>query len=45
MEQVYLSDAYGRLLLTGAMCDGWIRLEDSDDQKRGPNITTTGGNR
>ena len=45
MAQVYLSDAYGRLLLTGAMCDGWIRLEDSDDQKRGPNISTTCGNR
>ena len=45
MAQVHLSDAYGRLLLTGAMCDGWIRLEDSDDQKRGPNINTTCGNR
>ena len=39
LVQVHLSDAYGRLLPTGAMCDGWIRLEDSDDQKCGPNIS------
>ena len=44
MVQVHLSDAYGRLLQTGAVCDGWIRLEDSDDQKCGPNIYTICGN-
>ena len=45
MGQMHFSDAYGRLLPTGAMCDSWIRLEDSDDQNRGPNINTICGNR
>ena len=36
MAQVHLSDINGCLLLTGAMRDGLIRLEDSADQNVDP---------